>query len=666
MALSPQIVVLVAFCAVSPCLAIIAYDCEHPLMNVTAISLEGIVDCPAFTPRMLNESRTIQLVQMRKYGSVEYNQCLINVLQTISYCGMHSHSSLVSNGVSSFVGYISEEACKSIRTTGMYQFQTGPVIREIKANSTVKVGMVLVGNVDTSGACSGGSFHYGGLHYQNVVVQAQVTVTHRNGLATVDLASGNIILPTGYRCQLSKGQCVDPENGYTFWATNPVVGECSGSQYDVLYEGLAEYLIPDRPAGTTSPPTVVVVQEESVSFALSLVKPLEVCRQRGFVTDHPKLFIIEQVAGIGFTLRKTRIQTENVDLMSYINAKFVYVERHIQGQMTLMYTHIIRRMCETESKLLQTLLALASISGPEFAYAYKQSPGYTAVTRGEVVHLLQCAPVEVSVRKIDRCFHELPVTYRNSSKFVSPKTRILTQFGTEVDCNPLTPTLYRLAGRWYALNPTPLLHEAPQRLAVAQELGWEYKNPHHLARSGIYSSDEIEAYQRRLLFPIEKVAVENTMARAFQGMSPDMQGGSWAKSLSVDDLSHLASDFIGRMWGYFSVLGSTISGLLGFYFLFRILKFTLEVVINAFDLQRKLGWSWKMLACLWNTLTRFVLSGTEHRRLSEPEPEAIPLTEIEEPSPHVSSTAPTATTTVTTTTASPLYPQPQTYDQRLY
>nr|WAS28129.1 MAG: putative glycoprotein [Chuviridae sp.] len=633
MAISPQLVVLVTFLVIPSCSAIIAYDCEHPLMNVTTISLEGITDCPAFSPRMTNESRVIQLVQMKSYGSVLYDQCLIDVLQTISYCGMHSHSSLVSNGVSSFVAYISENSCRTIRTAGMYQFQTGPVIRELRPNSTTTLGMVLVGSVDTSGTCAGGPFSYGGLQYQNVVVQAHLKITHRNGKATVDLKTNVVVLPSGHRCSISSGHCVDPEDGHTFWSHNPVVGSCAGAQYDVLYEGPADYLIPTRRPSEPSPPTVVVVQEESVSFALSLVKPLEVCRQRGFITDHPKLFIIEKVAGIGFTLSKTSLQTENVDLMSYINAKFVYVERHIQGQMTLMYTHIIRRQCEAEAKGLRTLLALASISGPEFAYAYKKSSGYTAITRGEVVHLLQCAPVEVSIRKCDRCFHELPVSYRNSSKFVSPKTRILTQFGTEVDCNPLTPTLYKLAGRWYALNPTPLLHEAPQQLAVAQELGWEYRNPHHLAKTGIYSASDIEAYQKRLLFPIEKVAVENTMARAFQGMNPDLQGGSWTKNLSVDDLSHLARDFVGRMWGYFSVLGTTISGLLGFYFLFRILKFVLEVFINALDIHKQLGWSWKMVACVWNTLTRFMLSTSSTRPLPATEEESLPLAALEGPSP---------------------------------
>lgn len=127
-------------------------------MNVTTISLKGIVDFPVFSPRMTNESRTIQLVQMCKYGSVAYDQCLINVLQTISYCGMYSHSSIVANGVSTYVAYISKDGCKSLRATGMYQFQTSPPIREFRPNSTTTAGVVLVGNVDASGSCKGGSF----------------------------------------------------------------------------------------------------------------------------------------------------------------------------------------------------------------------------------------------------------------------------------------------------------------------------------------------------------------------------------------------------------------------------------------------------------------------------------------------------------------------------
>lgn len=257
MEISPQLVVLAAFLLVPSCTPIIAYDCEHPLMNVTTISLKGIVDFPVFSPRMTNESRTIQLVQMCKYGSVAYDQCLINVLQTISYCGMYSHSSIVANGVSSYVAYISEDGCKSFRTTGMYQFQTSPLIREFRPNSTTTAGVVLVGNVDASGSCKGGSFTYGGLQHQNVVVQAHLKITHRNGLATVDFTSGKIMLLTGHRCPLSRGQCMNPEDGHSSWANNPVVGECSGSQYNVLYEGSAKFLIPDQSATIHSPPTVV-------------------------------------------------------------------------------------------------------------------------------------------------------------------------------------------------------------------------------------------------------------------------------------------------------------------------------------------------------------------------------------------------------------------------
>lgn len=148
----------------------------------------------------------------------------------------------------------------------MYQFKTGPVNREHRANSTATSGVTLLSAVDATGTCAGGSYSYRELQYHSVVVQAQLTITHRNGKATVDRTRGEVRFPTGYRCALHRGQCVDPEDGHTFWARNPVVSECYGSQLDVLFEGLVEFLIPDHNAERPSALTVVVVQEQSMSF----------------------------------------------------------------------------------------------------------------------------------------------------------------------------------------------------------------------------------------------------------------------------------------------------------------------------------------------------------------------------------------------------------------
>jgi len=56
-----------------------------------------------------------------------------------------------------------------------------------------------------------------------------------------------------------------------------------------------------------------------------------------------------------------------------------------------------------------------------------KGPGYMAVTAGEVIHIVKCILVEVTLRRTDTCYLELPVTVCNASLFVTSKSRILTK-----------------------------------------------------------------------------------------------------------------------------------------------------------------------------------------------------------------------------------------------
>lgn len=66
-----------------------------------------------------------------------------------------------------------------------------------------------------------------------------------------------------------------------------------------------------------------------------------------------------------------------------------------------------------------------------------KGPGYVATVAGEVAHIIKCIPVHVVRRPTETGYLELPVTFGNSSMFLNPKTHILVNAGTPVDCNPL-------------------------------------------------------------------------------------------------------------------------------------------------------------------------------------------------------------------------------------
>lgn len=111
-------------------------------------------------------------------------------------------------------------------------------------------------------------------------------------------------------------------------------------------------------------------------------------------------------------------------------------------------------------QVLRNLQTLAITAPAEFAYAKMQVPGYTSVNFGEVVHIIQCTPVEVSARQSDKCYNELPVNYDNKSMFKTPRNHILMKYATEIGCNPFLYSAYKLNENWYK-NSKGLHHMPP-------------------------------------------------------------------------------------------------------------------------------------------------------------------------------------------------------------
>jgi len=229
------------------------------------------------------------------------------------------------------------------------------------------------------------------------------------------------------------------------------------------------------------------------------------------------LFILETTKGDTFVQRRS-IPVNNLDIFAYINSKFVYVEKHVRNQMTSLYYNVIQQRCELEKKVFTNTLSFAALQPDEFAYRLMKGPGFMAVIAGETIHVIKCVSVDVLVRKTEKCYVELPVTSRNASLFLTSKSRILKRFGTERECSHELSTLYHIENKWIQFTPHPQIRQLhPQQLMPMTTLSWEYLTPEPLAVSGIYSEKDIEKLRDHIMFPAEKPALLNTMARGISG-----------------------------------------------------------------------------------------------------------------------------------------------------
>ena len=114
---------------------------------------------------------------------------------------------------------------------------------------------------------------------------------------------------------------------------------CKFDRYDVLYEGLASK-ITDTSQTEEKSPSVYALTTQDITFALTPTGEQHLCGYTLIQTEHPKLFILETTKERTFA-SSHKIPVENLDIFTYVNSKFVYVEKHIRTELKTLYRDII-------------------------------------------------------------------------------------------------------------------------------------------------------------------------------------------------------------------------------------------------------------------------------------------------------------------------------------
>lgn len=498
---------------------------------------------------------------------------------------------------------------------GILKLGDSKIIDQLRPNGTFYRSLTLAGRASADGTCAGGTYsdYYGS--WDQVVVQAHVKISLRVTRAPVHLESGRVILRSGTICQLADGQCIDSDDGYSFWPVIPN-HSCQFNQYDVLYEGTASKISGTMDAPYMLNTTIYTLTTRDITFALTQTRPHTICGYTLIATEHPKLFIFETRQGNTFKT-KSDTMVENLDLFTYMNSKFVYVERHVKNQMTALYHDIMTQKCELERQVLQNTLSLATIMPDEFAFRLMKSPGYMAVTAGEVVHVLKCIATDVSLRRTNTCYTDLPVTSQNTTLFLTPKSRVLVKYSTKIPCNPLLPSEYHIDNHWIQFTPFPLPAATPQILKPLTTLSWSYTTLNSLATSGIYSDGELQELREHIMFPAEKGAILHSIARGFTGQAVDNDAITISGFLSEKTLHKIYSDTITKIWNGFMIFGSATAGILGIYVIIKITKMIVNTLLQGYALHSAYGCTLHLLGALWGSVAYFLLHLAEKNKSHE-------------------------------------------------
>ena len=211
--------------------ALLGYDCGAKTLNMTTISLLDIGNCDIPKINVTTENVNVQLLQLVDYNQVKVLQCKIIVDRTVYSCSWWSYLIPVTNGRQQYMYEISRDQCAKMHETGFLKFGGSHVITGIKVNNTILRGIDLVGKGDN---CAGGSFSDDFGSYTDVYVQAVITINLTEQTAIVNLDNDKLHLKSEVVCKYSISNCIDNEEGYSFWNLLPS-DTCNYNHYGILF-----------------------------------------------------------------------------------------------------------------------------------------------------------------------------------------------------------------------------------------------------------------------------------------------------------------------------------------------------------------------------------------------------------------------------------------------
>lgn len=578
----------------------IAYDCAHQLANITRINMIEPSECKIPSEPPVVSQVEVVLVQSVSDYPVHVYQCKVSVERIIVHCGTFSDS-LVSGGFTEYITDTSSDECRDMHMYKTTKLLGQHVIHGLESNNSKVFPVVLSGGVDNDGKCSGGSYSDRFGSWSNVYVMSKVTISLKDSVQQVNNEDQKIRLPSGHTCSVSEPHCIDPEDGFSMWQDSENK-DCEHINFELLYEGkVNKSIIPLQ--GTKS---ILFTSNSETSFSLMATTHTTVCGHKAFQTEHPKLKIIE-TNGMRFKFQGSK-NVFNLDLFTYMNSKFTYVERHIQSQLNNLHKSILMNQCRIEKSLLSTQLSIASLSPSEFAYLRIGKPGYTAMVAGEVIYLVKCQAVSVIKANTNDCYLEFPIVYKNQTFFMTPKTRLIQSKGTQVPCSDIIPINYQIDGNWYSFSPSAHPVSPPESLVPKSEGDWVYVQPANLITSGIYSEEDIEKLRKQLMFPLEKGAALSSLASTVNGFNFGHQNFNYDSLTSDSTISTALDRYFSKASGIFGWLGQSFSVVIGLWFSFKLIKFLFDSTIHGWALYKKYGCDPRVGAMFWDALTTHFLS----------------------------------------------------------
>ena len=554
------VVLLMLFSSMIPTtIALTAYDCKDVDTAHISYSLLDLPNCAAEIKEETATTQTIQLLQPRESRQVPFIACNVEFRQTFFVCGRYSYLYVKPEHITSGVVHISRERCQAMHHGRTYHAVNAHIINNLKSNSTIKISVTVAGSVDNDGNCENGDLLYEGGTLNGLIIR-EYEISLQDGLSSTDITSGVTKFTKRYGCRLHEDHCSIADLG-DIYIYPYVPRNCDEERYKAIFEGHAKISL-----FTDGTYKSVLVETEEIAFDLLVQDTERVCGRILHRTEHPSLFLDLQASAM-FMRNVEKVNAEELQLLTYINTKLLYFSKRIGENFKSLETALAQKRCQHQTETIKNRAALATINPELFAFSMNShQPGMSGKVSGEVVHLFKCVIKSVTRRNnTETCFEELPVTYEGKDYFVTPLNRILTPVGSPRKCSDPYPSCYNAGEVWFSLDPNP--QECPVPETIQLEINttkWQYQQIRSLAAAGIYTPDELKAWEAGLVMPAETRTRERALSARYYGTSSYTAGGSGLNLMTNFEIKLIGEEVWGAMKTFVNFMGETTSIIIGF------------------------------------------------------------------------------------------------------
>lgn len=186
---------------------------------------------------------------------------------------------------------------------------------------------------------------------------------------------------------------------------------------------------------------------------------------------------------------------------------------------------------------------------------------------------------------------------------MQPLSHIIIETPTQIECSSLLPPIYKFENEWYAFVPEARIFLKPRILEPTTENKLIFKELRGIGRGGIYSEEEISKLETNFFFNVKQYTISNIISRNISGLQTENSGFSTCTLFSKEDLKQLAQSSFKELFVYFKDFGIFMSGILGIFFIIKIIWYILTVFLRTYTLYKVHGLNFLLLAGLTNIST---------------------------------------------------------------